>query len=225
LFAAALICIPTVVFTLLYDIAPDHDAFFISVYIVQIVSLGVFAPMSAFLASRALTLTSLVVLTHETGEPDDSLHAGDGAGTIAAVPRLLLLTLIPVLAVALYNAHHFVQSTAIEIGLLPDARNLELASLLLCSIFGPAVTASLFAYPIARLYAHRSVPAASLITAPTVIVRIYHFIGASYLPWTNAFIIVQWISLIVLVPLAAWLVSHKLGRSRLAILTNLHSVA
>jgi hypothetical protein len=107
--------------------------------------------------------------------------------------------------------HHQVQSVAIHFGLMPTTRNVELAALMLSSILGPAVTAGMFAYPIARLYAHRSALAAILICIPTLIHRIFNYLDVTHLPWTNAMIFTQWICLIVLVPLAAWLVQRRLA--------------
>ena len=124
-----------------------------------------------------------------------------------------MLVLLPVLAWVLDRAHHVVQATAIGIGTMPVARNAELAALMLSSLLGPAVTAALFAYPIARLYAQRSALAAAVIIAPTLFLRIADHLGEPHLPWTNAILVTQWVSLAVLVPLAAALVHRGLARA------------
>jgi hypothetical protein len=133
----------------------------------------------------------------------------------SALSLWLSLPLLPVLALLLLIVHHAVQSIAIHVGVMPDSRNLELAGLVLGSILGPAVTAMLFAYPIARLYAQRSALAAILVCAPTIASRIHHYAAVTRLPWTNAISYVQWVSLFLLVPLAAWLLHRRRVRRAL----------
>jgi hypothetical protein len=130
--------------------------------------------------------------------------------------RWLPLALLPVFAVGLHLLHNLVQTIAWDIGMLPDSRPYELAGLLASALIGPAVTAFLFAYPLARLYRRHSALAAALVVAPEALLRIQGMLGSSFLPWSMAILVVHVIALSVLVPMAARLVHRGQARPRVA---------
>lgn len=132
------------------------------------------------------------------------------------IPLWLSLLLIPILAVTFFVVHHFVQTIATDVGIMPNSREFELAGLLLSSILGPTVTALAFSYPIARMFGRHSMAAAVLISAPTIIFRASFYINNSGRPFVIAIFAIEVIALAVLVPIGAWLVHRKRASSERA---------
>lgn len=204
--------LPTVLSGLSFLLDAPVDSAFL--YIVQLIWLCIFMPVAASLVHRELAGSQLLVA--KLPARIESPGTGSGQAALPA-PRWLLLYLLPILAVALLIAHGWLQFRAFDVAFIVRAREFQLPLLILAAVVAPALTASAFAYPIARSYGRHSAMAGLVICAPASLYWTFVHLPEVQLPWTVAAYTIVVVSLLVFFPLAAEIVRRRLGDSRLVV--------
>lgn len=182
-------------------------------YGVQLLSLCFFLIAATTLVHRALSGSTLILAS-------ESEQCETGGANKCAPAYALSLVLLPILAVALFVVHDWVQFLVFDVAFLPRARGLQLCGLILGALVGPLSTALAFGYPIARTFGRSCAFAGALISAPTSLFWAFTHLQEVSLPWLRAAYIVVLLSLITLVPITATLILRKVGASRLAVLSS-----
>jgi hypothetical protein len=207
--AGLVIAFPTVAYAI-------HDRLFHPLENLSLVLLfallTVFVPAAAAQAGRALAGSKLVVAQSRDGEMPMR----------AAEPRALQRMLLPLLAIAFFILREVIQPIVIDIALLPDTRAIELTCLLAAALFGPGLVALLLAYPVARLYGRHAWWVGAIVAFPTACRFAYTRFGTPHLPFVKIVHGVEFACLVVLLPLAAWIVQRRLTGSRLVIVPAAH---
>ena len=131
-----------------------------------------------------------------------------------AARYLVLLLLLPLFTVVLFFVHLWLQQFVAEIGTLPTDQSLERFGLVVSAAIASLLAACVFAYPLARLYRRLSPVAGLLISCATVA-----YLWPGYFSSNSGRSIViltyatELASLVMFVPIAAWLVNRKLQTS------------
>jgi hypothetical protein len=182
-------------------------------YGVQVLSLCALLITATTLAHRALGSSRLILAS--------AIEKVEVGGTGKCVPAYALeFTLLPILAVALFAVHDWVQFFVFDIAFMPRARSLQLCGLMLAAFVGPISTALAFGYPIARTYGRFCAVAGALISAPTSLYWAVAHLQGLALSWLFAAYFVVLVSLIALVPITAALILQNVGVWRLAVIKH-----
>lgn len=130
-------------------------------------------------------------------------------------PRWLALALLPSLAAALYFVNQEILYAPVR---LANARDFDATStilLFMAFVVGPMLTALVFAYPLARVYARRAAAVAGLVVAfPTIADALHERLHD---PVGNASLVLASGLLAVFVPVVAALAARALAGSRLVV--------
>jgi hypothetical protein len=150
---------------------------------------------------------------------DLAIVPGDGAAH--ASPKWLMLTILPLAAQALYNLE-LTWGPPVSNALLALAGDSALAwrvAAILSHAVIAALMALVFAYPIARPYARRARLAALAVAMPCALYWASFALDAARTghPIRTMLYLVEGVSLLALVPVAAWWVQRRLADSRLAV--------
>lgn len=234
--AAVLIVAPTVfhAFFYLLNISP----YWTIVNAGQTVSLVVLTPLVAHLAHRALADSRLTIIALNPDSVDSVVgcfagdsenlskrpsrettnHLGNDSLRIRPI-RWLQLSLLPVVGIAIFVVHGFVQAMVGDIAVIPHESGLLYFGMLSGALIGPSITALLFAYPIARLYERQAALVGALASAPTIGYWITVYLETR-IPFLILVYCIELISLAVLIPWTASMAFRKLRCSRLVALVH-----
>ena len=125
------------------------------------------------------------------------------------IRHLLQLLLLPVLALALFIAQAYIAVLLSGLPMLFSTRPLKLTALLASAVLISVIVAAVFAYPVALAYKRRTVLAAIVVCAPTILFHFPHVFETSGKPFVIATLILELLSLAILVPYASWLVGSR----------------
>jgi hypothetical protein len=121
----------------------------------------------------------------------------------------LQAALLPILALVLFFAHGWISLEFSELPSLFPTRPLKLSALLAGSVFAAVVVAAVFAYPLAKTYGHFAALAAIAICLPVVVIRVSFIPGTSRKTFVVLALVLEQIALVVLLPLATWLLARR----------------
>lgn len=132
-------------------------------------------------------------------------------------PRALKLLLLPIFAIGLFLIHDFWQPTMHAIGFLPTTRTGDRIGLMCAAFLGPALLASLAAFPIARIYGRWALLVGVLVPMLTTGWSLRAYLASEHSVFVGRAQIIEFSMLALLTPLLAWWLARRWKGSGLMI--------
>jgi hypothetical protein len=173
--------------------------------VITFASLVMWMPIVATLAARAMARSRLAVAS----EPLPGI-----------APIALKGWLLPLLAIGFYILRDLVQPVAWDLAVMPVDHTVERASLLVMALLGPALVALVLAYPVARIYERHAVRVGLVVAAPTALYWAKDLASDSHTVVGWIIFAIHIASLAALLAVMAGVVRHRLGESRLRVVSG-----
>jgi hypothetical protein len=203
---AALAALAIIVPTVAYGMAGRLDDLVQNfTLVIAFASLALWMPVVATLAARAMARSRLAVAS----EPLPGV-----------APAFLKGWLLPLLVLGFFILRDLVQPVAWDLAVMPVDHTVERASLLVMALLGPALVALVLAYPVARIYERHAVRVGLVVAAPTALYWAKDYGSDSHTVVGWIIFVVHIASLAALLAVMAGVIRHRLGESRLRVVSG-----